>query len=85
MSISMALGWPPDYLSNILIGEADKNVPAESPLEANLAKLAEGIAAGLAEIGALRNDVAGLIEVVHKIDEKLGKMAGARQSPADGP
>lgn len=83
VAICAVLDWPPDYLVNILHGEAHKNVIPESPLEIHLAKLAEG----LAEIGALRQDIAGLKEIVHKIDKKIDVMTDPRQPPGgdDGP
>ena len=67
VAISAVLEWPWDYLVNILNGRSDKNVAPESPLEMHLAALADG----LAEIGALRRDVAGLTDVVHEIDRKI--------------
>jgi transcriptional regulator with XRE-family HTH domain len=78
VAISAVLSWPPDYLVNILHGDADKNVAPESPLETYLAKLA----LGLAEIGALREDIAGLKEIVDRIDKKLDVMSEARGSSA---
>jgi transcriptional regulator with XRE-family HTH domain len=76
VAISAVLGWPPDYLTNILRGEPGKNVTPVSQLEAHLARLAEGI-------GALREDVAGLKDVVHEIDEKIEVIYKARRSPGD--
>jgi transcriptional regulator with XRE-family HTH domain len=81
VAISAVLGWPTDYLVNILDGEADENVPPESPLEAHLAKLANEFA----EVGALREDVAGLKDVIHKMDKKIDVLIGDRHSSGDGP
>jgi hypothetical protein len=61
------LEWPWDYLVNILSGKSDMNVTPRSPLETHLAKLADG----LAEIDALRQDVAGVKDIVHEIDRKI--------------
>lgn len=36
VAISAVLGWPYDYLINILHGEPHKNVPTESPAEQGL-------------------------------------------------
>jgi hypothetical protein len=67
VAISAALNWPWDYLVNILNGTADLDARPRSPLEAHLAKLADG----LAEINGLKQDVAGIKEFVHKIDRKI--------------
>jgi hypothetical protein len=67
VAISAVLDWPWDYLVNILNGKSDKNVTPKSPLETHLAKLADG----LAEIDALRQDVAGLTDIVHEVDRKI--------------
>ena len=67
VAISAVLEWPWDYLVNILSGRSDKNVAPESPLETHLATLA----GGLAEIDALRQEVAGLKDVIHEIDRKI--------------
>jgi hypothetical protein len=67
VAISAVLEWPWDYLVNILNGRSDKNVTIKSPLEAHLARLVDG----LAEIDALRQDVAGLKDIVHEIDKKV--------------
>lgn len=67
VAISAVLEWPWDYLVNILDGRSDKNVAPKSPLETHLVKLVEG----LAEIDALRADVAGLTDIVHEVDRKV--------------
>lgn len=76
VAISAVLGWPYDYLDNILLGEPQKNV--ESPLEKHLAELV----VSLAELAALRADMAVLIEAVHRIDEKTDVMIAPRRPPA---
>lgn len=67
VAISAVLEWPWDHLVNILNGRADRNVTVRSPLEADLAKLVDG----LADIDALRQDVAVLKDIIHKIDKKI--------------
>lgn len=67
VAASAVLGLPWDYLVNILDGRPDRNA-VTSPLEIHLAKLAEQFA----EIGALRDDVAGLTDIVQEINGKLG-------------
>ena len=80
VAISAVLEWPWDYLVNILNGRPDKNVTVKSPLETHLAKLVDG----LAEIGALRQDVAGLKDIVHEIDKKIDVVIGSRHTSRDG-
>lgn len=80
VAISAVLEWPWDYLVNILNGRADRNVTAESPMETQLAKLV----GGLAEIDALRQDVAVLKDIVHEIDRKIDVVIGSRPTSGDG-
>ena len=51
--IAVVLGWPLDYLVNILHGEADKNLRARILISCRI--LPTRLTAGL-EIGALRED-----------------------------
>lgn len=67
MAMSRALGFLPDHLLKILKGEADANVPAESPIERRLAQMVGELAA----IGALREDVDLLKDAVYRIDKKI--------------
>lgn len=78
VAISAVLEWPWDFLVNILDGRSDKNAAPESPLEAHLAKLA----AGVAEIDALRQDVAGLKDIVHEVDRKISLVIESRHGNA---
>ena len=71
VAISAVLEWPWDYLVDILNGTSDKDVTAKSPMETHLAKLADG----LAEVGALRQDLAGLIDIVHEVNRKISLVA----------
>jgi len=79
VAISAVLEWPWDYLVNILNGRADRNVTAKSPMETHLAKLVDG----LAEIDALRQDVAVLKDIVHEIDKKIDVVIGSRSTSGD--
>jgi transcriptional regulator with XRE-family HTH domain len=79
VALAAGLNWPWDYFLNILNGRADKNVTAESPLEARLAKLADG----LAEIGALRQEVTGLKDIFHVVDKKIDIVLGSRLTSDD--
>ena len=79
VAISAVLEWPWDYLVNILNGSADGTATVTSPLETQLAKLADGLAA----IDALRQDVAVLADIVHDIDGKIEVVTGSRRSSGD--
>ena len=81
VAISAVLEWPWDYLVNILSGTSDKNVTPKSPLEAHLAKLAGEIA----EIDALRQDVAGLKDIVYEIDRKIDLVIGSQHASDANP
>lgn len=78
VTVSAVLDLPWDYLVNILDGRLDKNV-AKSPLENHLAKLVDRFA----EIDALREDIAGLKDIVHEIDRKLDVTIESRHSSGD--
>ena len=65
-----------DHLVRILNGEADASVPFESPMERRLAEMANG----MAEIGALRADVATLKDIIRRIDEKIDVIIDAPRS-----
>lgn len=79
VAISWALGFLPDHLVKILEGETDPNAPAESPMERHLAQMASELTA----IGALRNDVGVLKDIVHRIDEKI-EIIIRNQDSSDG-
>ena len=75
VAVSAVLDLPWDYLVNILSGRQDKNV-ANSPLEKYLVDR-------LAEIDVLRQDVVGLVDLVHEIDRKIDIAIGSRHSSGD--
>jgi transcriptional regulator with XRE-family HTH domain len=83
VAISAVLDWPTDYLVNILDGKADEHVPPESRLE----KL---LASEFAEVGALRESVAGLKESVDVMSKKIDVLiedrhpSGADPQPESG-
>ncbi len=78
VAISAVLEWPWDYLVNVLNGGTDTNATAKSPLETQLAKLVDG----LADIDALRHDVAVLHDIVHAIDGKIDGVIRFRRTSA---
>ena len=78
VAISAVLEWPWDYLVNILNGNAGRNATAKSPMETQLAKLVDG----LADIDALRQDVAVLGDIVHEIDGKIEVVIRSRHTSA---
>lgn len=80
VALSAALEWHYEYLYKVVCGEAieedarkatEKAPGSASPLEVHLAKLA----AGVAGVGALREEVANLSDVVHRIDGKIDMIA----------
>lgn len=79
MAMSRALGFLPDHLLKILNGEADADVPAESPIERRLAQMVGELAA----IGALREDVDLPKDVVYRIDKKIDIIIST-QGSSDG-
>ena len=81
VAISAVLEWPWDYLVNILDGRSDKNVMPKSPLETHLVKLVDG----LAEIDALRADVAGLTDIVHQVDRKVNLVIESQHTSGGNP
>jgi transcriptional regulator with XRE-family HTH domain len=80
VAISAVLDWPTDHLVNVLAGEADENVSPESRLEKHMEKLVNEFA----EVGALRGDIAGLRDVVHKMDKKINVLIESLHSPRGG-
>lgn len=80
VAISAVLRFEPDYLFNILNGEADRNATAESPMTTHMARLSRGIS----EVGTLREDVAGIKDIVRRINEKIDLLVGSRCSSGDG-
>ena len=81
VAISAVLEWPWDYLVNILGGKSDKNVTPQSPLETHLAKLVDE----LPEIDALRQDVAGLKDIVYEIDRKIDLVIESQHTSGENP
>ena len=75
------LEWPWDYLVNILGGKSDANAVPKSPLETHLAKLVDE----LPEIDALRQDVAGLKDIVYEIDRKIDLVIESQHTSGENP
>jgi hypothetical protein len=75
-----ALEFLPASFLKVLDGKADVSVLAESPMEQRLAQMVSE----LAEIGALRQDVDVLKDVVYRIDKKIDIMISVRDSAGGG-
>ena len=75
---SKALGCGDDLI-NILHGKADAIAPVKSPMERQLAQLVEE----MAQLGALREDVAVLKDVIQRIDEKIDLIIEDRKDLAE--
>jgi lambda repressor-like predicted transcriptional regulator len=82
VAISAVLGWRYDHLRNILHGEPDKNTqdlgeaaePADSLAEPYFESQLR------AELGSVRAEVAGLRDVVYRIDEKIDVIIQAQHA-----
>ena len=75
VAISAVLEWKYDHLTNILHGEPQKNARDTSPLEQHFEYLLR------AEVGPVKEEVAGIKETIHVIDQKIDVIIGARHSP----
>lgn len=77
VAISAVLRWRYDYLINILRGEPEKNVIIRRPVEVNLERLMR------AEVSTVKEEVAGLRDIVERIDKKIAAIAEACHPGAD--
>lgn len=69
VAISAVLRWRYDYLINILRGEPEKNVIIRRPIEVNFERLLR------AEVSTVKEEVAGLRDIVERIDKKIAAIA----------
>ena len=76
VAISAVLGWRYDHLTNILHGEPEKNLPTTSPLEQHFENLLR------AEVGPVKEEVAGIRDIIHVIDKKIDVMIESQHSPS---
>jgi transcriptional regulator with XRE-family HTH domain len=65
VAISAVLEWRYDHLTNILHGEPERNLPTTSPLEPHFENLLR------AEVGPVKEEVAGIRDIIHVIDKKI--------------
>lgn len=77
VAISAVLRWRYDYLMNILRGEPEKNVLIRRPVEVNLERMVR------AEIGSVKEEVAGLRDIVERIDKNIAVIAEACRPSTD--
>jgi DNA-binding transcriptional MerR regulator len=77
VAISAVLRWRYDYLMNILRGEPEKNVLIRRPVEVNLERLLR------AEVDSVKEEVAGLMDILERIDKKIDVVAEACRPSAD--
>jgi plasmid maintenance system antidote protein VapI len=75
VAISAVLDWRYDHLTNILHGEPQKNSPAASPLEPHFENLLR------AEVGPVKEEMAGIRDVIHVIDKKIDVIIESQHSP----
>ena len=75
VAISAVLDWRYDHLTNILHGEPQKNSSAASPLEPHFENLLR------AEVGPVKEEMAGIRDVIHVIDKKIDVILESQHSP----
>jgi transcriptional regulator with XRE-family HTH domain len=71
VAISAVLRWRYDYLMNILRGEPEKNVLIRRPVEVNFERLLH------AEVDPVREEIAGLRDIVERMGKKIDVIAEA--------
>jgi len=76
VAISAVLEWRYDHLTNILRGEPERNLPATSPLEPHFENLLR------AEVGPVKEEVAGIRDIIHVIDKKIDVIIESQHAPA---
>jgi hypothetical protein len=76
VAISAVLDWRYDHLTNILHGEPQKNLPATSPLEPHFENLLRS------EVGPVKEEVAGIRDIIHVIDKKIDVIIESQHSPS---
>lgn len=77
VAISAVLDWRYDHLTNILRGEPQKNLQATSPLEPQFENLLR------AEVGPVKEEVAGIRDIIHVIDKKIDVIIESQHSPVN--
>ena len=75
VAISAVLGWRYNHLTNILHGEPQRNSSAASPLEPYFENLLRS------EVGPVKEEVAGIRDIIHVIDQKIDVIIEAQHSP----
>jgi hypothetical protein len=75
VAISAVLDWRYDHLTNILHGDPQKNLPATSTLEPHFENLLR------AEVGPVKEEVAGIRDIIHVIDKKIDVIIESQHSP----
>jgi hypothetical protein len=69
VAIAAVLRWRYDYLLNILRGEPEKNVVIRRSLEVNFERMLQ------AEVGSMKEELAGLRDLVERINENITALA----------
>jgi transcriptional regulator with XRE-family HTH domain len=77
VAISAVLEWRYDHLTNILRGEPEKNLPGASPLEPYFENLLR------AEVGPVKEEVAGIRDIIHVIDKKIDVIIESQHAPVN--
>lgn len=77
VAIAAVLRWRYDYLLNILRGEPEKNVIIRRPIEASLERMLH------AEVGSMKEELAGLRDLIERINENITALAEHHRHGAD--
>ena len=77
VAIAAVLRWRYDYLINILRGEPEKNVIIRRPIEVSLERLLR------AEVGSVKEEIAGLRDLVEHINKNIEILAEMCRPSAD--
>jgi hypothetical protein len=87
VAIAAALGWPLDYLRNILHEEPEKNAAYSAETPESSESLAEPYFRKLlrAELGPMRKDVAALRGIVDRMDQKIDRIITDRDEDSGDP
>jgi transcriptional regulator with XRE-family HTH domain len=70
-AISEALGWPPEYLSNVLNGRPQREVAEQASDEATLQSLLDGVRQLLHKVNLVEQRLGNVLDVIYNSDSEL--------------
>ena len=71
VALSEALGWPPQYLSNVLYGRPQQEASEQVTDEETLQSLLEGVRQLLHKINALEQRLGNVVDVIYNSDSEV--------------